>query len=249
MTSGSKTSFNRDRKNLWRTEQDSGRGAAGYVCGNADGIAFHASNVRKRQYKKSTGIRRCLSENCHESNRRNSAKHDFGRTMVLERWGLEVPFAARRMRAWHMRENHCITEIIDENGNVLPDGKWGELVITTIGMEAQPLIRYRTGDWSRIIPGRCLCGSEIKRLDFVKRMDPLGSIREMDELLFEIPELVDYCVKIVDGKKEITALFTSDNGEERIRSVLEEKDIRSWNCKKAKWEDGALYPGKRVTRQ
>ena len=72
-TSGSKTSFNRDRKNLWRTEQDSGRGAAGYVCGNADGIAVHASNVRKRQYKKSTGIRRCLSENCHESNRRNSA--------------------------------------------------------------------------------------------------------------------------------------------------------------------------------
>ena len=76
-------------------------------------------------------------------------------------------------------------------------------------MEAQPLIRYRTGDWTRIIPGRCLCGSEIKRLDFVKRMDPLGSIREMDELLFEIPELIDYCVKIVDGKKEITALFTS----------------------------------------
>ena len=149
----------------------------------------------------------------------------------------------------HMRENHCITEIIDENGNVLPDGEWGELVITTIGMEAQPLIRYRTGDWTRIIPGRCLCGSEIKRLDFVKRMDPLGSIREMDELLFEIPELVDYCLKIVDGKKEITALFTSDNGEERIRSVLEEKDIRSWNCRKVKWEDLALYPGKRVTRQ
>ena len=71
----------------------------------------------------------------------------------------------------------------------------------------------------------------------------------MDELLFEIPELVDYCVKIVDGKKEITALFTSDNGEERIRSVLEEKDICSWNCRKVKWEDLALYPGKRVTRQ
>lgn len=43
-----------------------------------------------------------------------------------------------------MRENHCITEIIDKEGNVLPDGQWGELVITTIGMEAQPLIRYRT---------------------------------------------------------------------------------------------------------
>ena len=52
-----------------------GAAVAGRIIQNreADGIAFHASNVRKRQYKKSTGIRRCLSENCHESNRRNSA--------------------------------------------------------------------------------------------------------------------------------------------------------------------------------
>ena len=84
----------------------------------------------------------------------------------------------------HMRENHCITEIIDEDGNVLPDGEWGELVITTIGMEAQPLIRYRTGDCTRIIPGKCSCGSEVKRLDFVKRISPSESILEMDEVLF-----------------------------------------------------------------
>ena len=145
-----------------------------------------------------------------------------------------------------MRENHCITEIIDENGNVLPDGKWGELVITTIGMEAQPLIRYRTGDWSRIIPGRCLCGSEIKRLDFVKRMDPLGSIREMDELLFEIPELVDYSVRITEDKKEITALLTSDNGMDSLRNVLTDGDTISLNCRKAEWKDTALYSAKRV---
>ena len=163
--------------------------------------------------------------------------------------GLGGAICCQAHEGMHMRENHCITEIIDKEGNVLPDGQWGELVITTIGMEAQPLIRYRTGDCTRIIPGRCICGSEVKRLDFVKRISQPGTIREMDDVLFQIPELVDYCVKIVDGKKEITALFTSDNGEERIRSVLEEKDIRSWNCKKAKWEDGALYPGKRVTRQ
>ena len=124
-----------------------------------------------------------------------------------------------------MRENHCITEIIDENGNVLPDGKWGELVITTIGMEAQPLIRYRTGDWSRIIPGRCLCGSEIKRLDFVKRMDPLGSIREMDELLFEIPELIDYCVKIVDGKKGNYSAFLHRTMEKNESGVFWKRRI------------------------
>ena len=38
----------------------------------------------------------------------------------------------------------------------LPPGEWGELVITTIGMEALPLIRYRTGDYTRILPGPCL---------------------------------------------------------------------------------------------
>ncbi len=54
----------------------------------------------------------------------------------------------------------------------------------------------------------------------------------MDELLFQFPELVDYCVKIVEGKKEITALFISDNGEELIRNVWEEKDILSWTAKK-----------------
>lgn len=146
----------------------------------------------------------------------------------------------------HMRENHCITEIIDENGNVLPDGEWGELVITTIGMEAQPLIRYRTGDWTRIIPGRCLCGSEIKRLDFVRRIDQSKSMREMDELLFQIPELVDCCVRSVGETKEITALFTSDNGEELIRNVCAEKNIISLDCRKAEWSDRALYPAKRI---
>ena len=79
-------------------------------------------------------------------------------------------FAVRLMRHAH-EENHCITEIIDKEGNVLPDGQWGELVITTIGMEAQPLIRYRTGDHTRIIPGKCICGSEVRRLDFVRRID------------------------------------------------------------------------------
>ena len=146
----------------------------------------------------------------------------------------------------HMRENHCITEITDEDGNVLPDGEWGELVITTIGMEAQPLIRYRTGDCTRIIPGKCSCGSQVKRLDFVKRISPSESIREMDEVLFQIPELIDYSVRITEGKKEITALFASDNGNELIRNAYPDGDIFSLNCRRAEWKDKDLYPAKRM---
>ena len=160
--------------------------------------------------------------------------------------GLGGAICCQAHEGMHMRENHCITEIIDKEGNVLPDGQWGELVITTIGMEAQPLIRYRTGDHTRIIPGKCICGSEVRRLDFVRRIDQSKSMREMDELLFQFPELVDYCVRSVGGKKEITALFISDNGEELIRNVCAEKNIISLDCRKAEWSDRALYPAKRI---
>ena len=60
--------------------------------------------------------------------------------------GLGGAVTCSAFEGMHLRENHIIPEIIDENGNVLPDGAYGELVITTIGLEAMPLIRYRTGD-------------------------------------------------------------------------------------------------------
>ena len=91
----------------------------------------------------------------------------------------------------HLRENHIIPEIIDESGNVLPDGEYGELVLTTIGAEAMPLIRYRTGDFTRILPP-CPCGGVTRRLDTVSRREGEISIEELDSALFHIPELVDY---------------------------------------------------------
>ena len=79
----------------------------------------------------------------------------------------------------HLRENHIIPEIIDQQGNVLPDGEYGELVITTIGADAMPLIRYRTGDFTRILPP-CPCGGVTKRLDRVSRREGEVSIEELD---------------------------------------------------------------------
>ena len=91
----------------------------------------------------------------------------------------------------HLRENHIIPEIIDESGNVLPEGEYGELVLTTIGADAMPLIRYRTGDITRILPP-CKCGGVTRRLDTVSRREGDLSIEELDSKLFRIPGLVDY---------------------------------------------------------
>ena len=103
----------------------------------------------------------------------------------------------------HLRENHIIAEIIDENGNVLPDGQYGELVITTIGADAMPLLRYRTGDYTRILP-KCPCGGVTKRLDTVSRRDGEISIEKLDSVLFALPELIDYQVTF-DGTIQIEA--------------------------------------------
>lgn len=69
---------------------------------------------------------------------------------------------------YHLREADLIVEIVDGNGTPLPDGETGEVVITTLLREAMPLIRYRTGDVSRLLPGPCPCGSLVRRLEGVR---------------------------------------------------------------------------------
>ena len=85
----------------------------------------------------------------------------------------------------------AVPEIVDEAGRVLPTGEWGELVVTTIGMEAMPFIRYRTGDCTRILPGPCPCGSKTLRLDRLRRKPTSPDLPALDELLFSQPAAAD----------------------------------------------------------
>ena len=143
----------------------------------------------------------------------------------------------------HLRENHIIAEIIDEQGNVLPHGEEGELVITTIGMEAMPLIRYRTGDYTRIIPGPCACGSETIRLDLLRRKGNPGKILALDEQLFSISEVVDYKAEQADGKLTLHLLVTNLLAEDKVRKLFPGADIHLQQVTK---DDGPMYLGKRI---
>ena len=114
----------------------------------------------------------------------------------------------------HLRENHIIPQIIDETGKVLPDGEYGELVLTTIGAEAMPLIRYRTGDFTRILPP-CPCGGVTKRLDTVSRREGDISMEELDSHLFRIPGLADFRASF-DGRLIIEARTLCEGMEKQI---------------------------------
>ena len=65
----------------------------------------------------------------------------------------------------HIAEDHFLPEIINpETGDVLPPGEQGELVLTSLTKEANPLIRYRTGDITALIPEPCACGRTSMRM-------------------------------------------------------------------------------------
>ena len=111
----------------------------------------------------------------------------------------------------HLRENCVIAEIVDADGRRVPDGECGELVITTIGMEALPLIRYKTGDLARKLPGVCPCGSEVTRLEVYARLHDVDGMADLDDKMFRDPELVDFrAVRNADGSLRTEKKTLSD---------------------------------------
>ena len=160
--------------------------------------------------------------------------------------GLGGAVTCQAFEGMHLRENHIIPEIIDENGNVLPDGEYGELVITTIGVDAMPLIRYRTGDYTRILP-LCPCGGVTRRIDTVSRREGNISIEELDSRLLRIPELVDYRTSF-DGKLTIEARTLCEGVQRQIYDGAKEIypdlqiNVQTSLCRQS---DRPMYLGKR----
>jgi len=64
----------------------------------------------------------------------------------------------------HQHPELIITEILDNDGNAVPDGQLGELVVTTLGIQAMPLLRYKTGDMVRRHAAPCICGRNSYRI-------------------------------------------------------------------------------------
>ena len=64
----------------------------------------------------------------------------------------------------HQHPELIITEVLDDEGNLVPDGQSGELTITTLGVEGMPLLRFRTGDIVAMHTEKCACGRETPRV-------------------------------------------------------------------------------------
>ncbi len=89
---------------------------------------------------------------------------------LTEVFGPGVAWECSEKQGLHIPEDHFLAEIIDpDTGEPVPDGQEGELVLTTLTKEAFPLIRYRTGDLTRMLTGDCPCGRSHLRIDRILR--------------------------------------------------------------------------------
>ncbi len=116
--------------------------------------------------------------------------------------GLGGGVECKALQGCHLREADLLLEIVDKQGNAVPDGQSGEIVLTTLTRTGMPLIRYRTGDVSRLLTSRCDCGSKIKRLDRLQGRSVYRGkgialpLEVMDEALFALEGIVDFEVSI-----------------------------------------------------
>ena len=117
---------------------------------------------------------------------------------LTEVYGPGIGISCDAEDGMHYWDDYLYIEIVDPaTGEPLPDGEWGEIVITTLVKEGAPLIRFRTHDLSRIIPGACPCGSPFPRIDALQgRSDDMVKIhgvnvfpRQIEEILQTFPAL------------------------------------------------------------
>ena len=131
------------------------------------------------------------------------AYNSFG---MSEMCGPGVAFECKEQNGLHIWEDYYIVEIVDpQTLEPVPDGEVGEMVLTTINREAMPLLRYRTRDLTRILPGDCPCGRAHKRLDRMKgRSDDMIILKgvnifpiQIETILMTFPELAsDYLITL-----------------------------------------------------
>lgn len=158
----------------------------------------------------------------------------YGLTEVM---GPGVAMECLEQDGLHVAEDHFFVEVLDpDTHEPVPDGEWGELVITTLDKEATPVIRYRTKDITRILPGECKCGVTHRRIDRLHgRTDDMFKVRgvqvfpsQIENVCTAFPEIADwYQIELTrDGALDVATLKIEVNPDFEIDEVRKIEDLQ-----------------------
>lgn len=149
------------------------------------------------------------------------AYNSFG---LSEMNGPGVAFECEYQNGLHIWEDAFLVEIVDpETLEPVPDGEYGELVMTTLDRQAMPLIRYRTRDITRILPGICPCGRTHRRIDRITgRTDDMFIIKGCNIYPMQVEGILLRVAEV--GSDYVIRLETIDDQDEMIVEVEVKKD-------------------------
>ena len=143
------------------------------ICCTASMGLLLAEEVNRRGIRDKIKLKRMIygAERSSDAMRKRittllDLEHMFDVPGMTELYGPGTGLECVHHRGIHYWADYYILEILDpETLKPVPEGETGEMVVTTLKKEAVPLIRYRTRDLTRLIPGDCPCGSIMPRHD------------------------------------------------------------------------------------
>ena len=172
-----------------------------------NGIDYKNSSIKKLV---------CIGENLREQ--------DFSLNLlgqsIKEKWDVELysTYASTEMAAsfteceygcgGHHHPELIVCELIDDNGNIVPEGEIGELTVTTLGVEGMPLLRFKTGDLARFHYEPCKCGRTTMRISpIVGRLNQMIKYKgttlyppAIFDVLDNVPYLENYIIEVTDNE-------------------------------------------------
>ena len=153
----------------------------------------------------------------------------------------------------HVWEDQYICEVIDpETGKAVTDGEVGEVVFTSLNREAIPVIRFRTGDLTRILTRqKCACGRTSLRLDRITgRRDDMLIVKgvnffpkQVEQALMEIPGVCSHyqiIIEEVDGVKDVRINVEAEEGVTGFTVEKKLKEVLGFSPKGDVYKPGAL---------
>jgi len=145
----------------------------------------------------------------------------FNNYGLAEMGGPGVAIECPARSGLHVWEDHFIMEVVDpKTGDPLDVEEQGELVLTPLNREAMPLLRYRTGDLTKILDGPCDCGRAHRRIDwFMGRIDDMIKVRgigvypsNIERIIASHKESNGNFQILLTGIDDITVKFEVRNG-------------------------------------
>lgn len=181
----------------------------------------------------------CIGEALRDKDLNNTILTD----RIISKWNIKLhsTYASTEMGAaftecghfvgGHVQPNLIITEIVDDQGEVVADGESGELVVTTLGVEGLPLLRFKTGDIVRKHVEPCACGRKTYRIGPVEgRKQHMVKYKgttlyppAMHDLLAGFPEVLLHQIELFHNEigtdEIIIRLVSANDSEEFINEI------------------------------